>query len=148
MEKELQGEGESFMGNPMGQLWRAIWGVELPNNLKVFMWRALHNALPTLANLEHRKVIQTAWCPWCGLQTETLIHAIWDCVEIKECWDESQITVSHETQFQDFHTLVWEVFDHQGIMGLKEFMAMGWQIWQMRNRKVHEEAKMNPRLVA
>jgi ribonuclease HI len=148
LEKELQGEGESSKGNPMGQLWRAIWDVALPNNLKVFMWRALHNALPTLADLEHRKVIQIAWCPWCGLQTETLIHAIWDCVEIKECWDESQITVSHETQFRDFHTLVWEVFDHQGIMGLKEFMAMGWQIWQMRNRKVHEEAKMNPRLVA
>lgn len=66
LEKELQGEGESSKGNPMGRLWRAIWYVALPNNLKVFMWRALHNALPTLANLEHRKVIQTAWCPWCG----------------------------------------------------------------------------------
>jgi hypothetical protein len=61
LEKELQGEGESSKGNPMGRLWRAIWYVALPNNLKVFMWRALHNALPTLANLEHRKVIQTAW---------------------------------------------------------------------------------------
>jgi hypothetical protein len=99
---------------------------------------------PGASESDTNSMVPMVW----GLQTETLIHAIWDCVEIKECWDESQITVSHETQFRDFHTLVWEVFDHQGIMGLKEFMAMGWQIWQMRNRKVHEEAKMNPRLVA
>ena len=73
--------------------------------LKVFMWRAMNNALPTMGNLEQRKVIQTSWCPWCGLETETVLHAIWECEEIKECRDESYVTVSNEIHYWDFLTL-------------------------------------------
>ncbi len=84
-------EGESSRGNQMGPLWHAIWGLQLPNNIKVFMWRATHNVVPTVGNLEHRKIIQSAWCPQCGLQRESLLHALWECDVIQALWDESVV---------------------------------------------------------
>ena len=127
----------------MGPLWRAIWEVQSPNNIKVFTWRAMHNALPTRGNLEYRKIIPMAWCPLCGLQIETTFHALWECDKVKGGWDSSNIMVNQELPYRDFTTLVWEIFDHQGKEGLTEFMAVSWQLWHMRNRKIHEGQQMD-----
>jgi hypothetical protein len=93
-EHEHKSAGESSRGNLMGPLWRAIWGVQLPNNIKVFTWRAMHNALSTRGNLEYRKIIPMVWCPLCGLQTKTILHTLWECDEVKGGWDASNIKVN------------------------------------------------------
>lgn len=31
--------------------WRAIWSFELPEKIKIFMWRASNNLLPAVENL-------------------------------------------------------------------------------------------------
>uniref|UniRef100_A0A2N9FJF0 RNase H type-1 domain-containing protein n=1 Tax=Fagus sylvatica TaxID=28930 RepID=A0A2N9FJF0_FAGSY len=53
----------------------------------------MHGALPTMRNLLNRKVVSETWCPRCGLQPETILHAIWVCDEINGCWDDSQINI-------------------------------------------------------
>ena len=50
----------------------------MPNNIKIFACRVLHNALLTMENLEQRKGTKNGWwCPQCGLQIETLSHDLW-----------------------------------------------------------------------
>ena len=51
--------------------------------------------------------------------------------------------VNQELPYRDFTTLVWEICDHQGKEGLTEFMAVSWQLWHMRNRKIHEGQQMD-----
>lgn len=36
--------------------WHAIWELDLPKKVKIFMWRAAQNLLPTVKNLWERKV--------------------------------------------------------------------------------------------
>ena len=49
----------------------------MPNNIKIFACRVLHNALLTMENLEQRKGTKNGWwCPLCGLQIETLSHDV------------------------------------------------------------------------
>uniref|UniRef100_A0A2N9G3M9 CCHC-type domain-containing protein n=1 Tax=Fagus sylvatica TaxID=28930 RepID=A0A2N9G3M9_FAGSY len=143
-ERNNLAQGESSSGYPMAKVWRAVWKVQLPNNIKVFTWRALHNALPTLVNLERRKISQSIWCPRCKLQAETVLHAIWECDEVANCWSESTMAVNYKLHFGDFTQLVWEIFEKQGVEGLETFMSISYQIWVSRNPLAFEGILMAP----
>jgi hypothetical protein len=47
-------------------VWKDLWSLEVPNQVKMFMWRAFQNLLPTKATLYKRKVVKEASCPCCG----------------------------------------------------------------------------------
>jgi ribosomal protein L37AE/L43A len=49
------------------------------NPMKLFIWRACHNLLPTRANILKRKVVEDSTCPCCGGEAETVLHALWTC---------------------------------------------------------------------
>ncbi|KAK8488828.1 hypothetical protein V6N11_025342 [Hibiscus sabdariffa] len=47
--------GEATAFSPMfSRFFSEVWGVSLPNKLKITMWRIVHNFLPTFANLQAR----------------------------------------------------------------------------------------------
>lgn len=41
---------------------KIVWGLEVPNKVKNFIWRPCKEALPTKANLCCRKIVQDALC--------------------------------------------------------------------------------------
>lgn len=42
--------------NPIQQdIWRMIWGAEIPPKIKIFLWKACHNILPVKENLRLRQ---------------------------------------------------------------------------------------------
>ena len=42
--------------------WKNIWCIKVPNKIKVFLWWACSNALPTKVGLYKRKVIDNTIC--------------------------------------------------------------------------------------
>lgn len=56
--------------------WSLIWAAELPAKVKIFMWRAARNILPTIVNLWKRRVLHSPWCQRCRKTEETTFHAI------------------------------------------------------------------------
>jgi len=46
-------------------IWKVIWSLRVPNLVKVFMWRACHNLLPTNLYLFKQKVVDSNLCPCC-----------------------------------------------------------------------------------
>jgi hypothetical protein len=146
-EAEQMKEGESSNGNVKRKLWRSLWSVAMPNNIKVFAWRVLHNALPTMANLEKRKIIDNPWCPQCGLQSETLNHALWECDEIRSYWEESNLMITELAQYRDFDEAMWTILDHEEHGMIEEFWVFCWHIWKYRNKKVFEGWKTTAKVV-
>jgi hypothetical protein len=67
-------------------MWKALWAMEVPNTVKMFTWRACHNILPTRLSLFKRKIIEDANCPCCGVEEESVIHALWTCLAAKDVW--------------------------------------------------------------
>jgi hypothetical protein len=61
-------------------IWKFLWSLKVPNQVKASTWRACHDILPTKSNLLKRKVIEEDICPYCNLEMETLVHAIWLCL--------------------------------------------------------------------
>lgn len=58
-------------------VWKQLWKMNVPNAMKVFMWWACNNALPTKANLIKMKIVINPLCPICELEPETMEHILW-----------------------------------------------------------------------
>lgn len=71
---------------PSSQLWKRIWGAQVPNKFKHFIWRTAHDALPTKMNLCKRNIIEEAVCPVCQTTIETTTHILRDCSLARTIW--------------------------------------------------------------
>ncbi|KAL0346378.1 UNVERIFIED_CONTAM: putative mitochondrial protein, partial [Sesamum calycinum] len=56
--------------------WRKVWQARVPNKVKVFVWRACVNALPTEMNLKKRIQNLQVVCPFCQAEFEDGLHTL------------------------------------------------------------------------
>ena len=80
-------DGECLSQRVLNLIWTKIWKANVSNKIKVFAWKAGQNALPTLDNLIHRRVIENATCIFCQRDEEKVLHALWGCTRClgREC---------------------------------------------------------------
>ncbi|GJS12101.1 RNA-directed DNA polymerase, eukaryota, reverse transcriptase zinc-binding domain protein, partial [Tanacetum coccineum] len=63
------------------------WNRFVPKKVNVFIWRALHDRLPTRWNLSRRGVeIASITCPICDNGIETSYHTLWVCSLVTSLW--------------------------------------------------------------
>lgn len=90
--------------------WKIPWMLDLPEKVKIFMWRALKNILPTAENLWKRKSLQEPICQRCKLQVETVSHALIECKTTRKIWDLALLTVElSKDHNQDFFSAIQEM---------------------------------------
>ncbi|KAK6162031.1 hypothetical protein DH2020_001872 [Rehmannia glutinosa] len=79
--KALQEEENSTPSSSgiQGGLWKWLWGLNIPNKEKVFLWKCVHGILPTKSVMACRGVDINPLCGRCGLEVETTDHALRDC---------------------------------------------------------------------
>jgi hypothetical protein len=63
-------------------IWKMIWNLKISNTVKMFMWRACHDLLPTKQNLLRRGVDDL--CLFCLQEAETMKHILWSCPSAKD----------------------------------------------------------------
>ena len=68
------------------EVWKLIWGLNVPNKVRNFMWRACKEAILAKHNLLRRKILNEDRCAQCGVESETTIHALWNCSTLDEIW--------------------------------------------------------------
>ncbi|KAH9663932.1 reverse transcriptase domain-containing protein [Citrus sinensis] len=71
--------------------WEVIWATDLPEKVKIFIWRAAQNLLPTVGNLWRRRVVKDYFCQRCNCRGEDVFHALLECRAAKRlvvavCW--------------------------------------------------------------
>ncbi|CAL2240124.1 unnamed protein product [Prunus armeniaca] len=57
--------------------WMRIWKLAVPNKIKMLIWRACTDILPTTVNLSKRRVLTSHVCSRCGKYPEDAYHALW-----------------------------------------------------------------------
>ena len=92
-----------------------------------------------MSNLRKRGVSSDGLCPVCGLEEETVLHALCRCKAVKEVWrlwKDCQIDFGDEfLNFSDIAMKVLTTGDHKD---LEYLFVMAWAIWHSRNSKVFE----------
>uniref|UniRef100_A0A2N9IPV8 Reverse transcriptase domain-containing protein n=1 Tax=Fagus sylvatica TaxID=28930 RepID=A0A2N9IPV8_FAGSY len=114
--------------------WKSLWGVAVPNKIKVFMWRACKSSLPTKANLFSRGVLSSCTCPVCHDENETIFHTLWDCQYARTVWQNSLLHKLHYSiQVSNWNDVVEEVLRTQRRQDIETFFTLAWMIWGNRN---------------
>ena len=67
--------------NPSGNrsLWKSIWKLNVPQKIKVFLWRVVNHGLATRLNKWKRSLEKDNMCELCWLQVESEFHALVMC---------------------------------------------------------------------
>ena len=115
-------------------LWNGIWNLKVPHKIKHMIWRATHNALPTLCNLARRNVVKSALCSGCKAVNEDSVHALWSCKSLITIWEPDEVIKKFfKYYFYSFADL-WEMFLRmRDRLDLNLVATLFWFIWNRWN---------------
>ena len=141
MEDGLDGGRSSCSSqSELRKVWKGLWGMNLPNKVKHFAWKACRNILATKENLCKRKITPNDICDCCGTHTKTVSHLFWFCEHAKTIWSSSKLIIPFEVlPSWDFMEVMcqaqqWSV----SLLGLVERTVMVcWGIWKNGNELHH-----------
>ena len=92
-----------------------------------------------MSNLRKRGVSTDGLCPVCGLEEETILHALCRCMAVKEVWrlwKDCQIDFGVESL--DFSDIALKVLAAGNLKDLEILFVVAWAIWHNRNIRVFE----------
>ncbi|KAL0340131.1 UNVERIFIED_CONTAM: hypothetical protein Sradi_4529900 [Sesamum radiatum] len=135
----------SDCGAKESQWWRKVWQARIPNKVKVFVWRACLNALPTGSNLNKRMVGLHAVCPFCRDEAEDILHVLAGCTFARQVWGLASLgaDLSHRT---NQGVIEWM---QAGALQLNSqrfglFLCVCWVIWWFRNQRAMDGTRLEP----
>ncbi|KAG8499231.1 hypothetical protein CXB51_005735 [Gossypium anomalum] len=117
--------------------YKKLWNCNLPSKVRITVWRATLNYLPTLVNLRIKGLTNNAICPRCKQGLETREHIFRDCVAAKEIWKKLNYVWSLELLHMDYMEWFTWVLLHSKEKGCCTFVCANWAIWSNRNQWVH-----------
>ncbi|KAH9721602.1 putative reverse transcriptase/RNA-dependent DNA polymerase [Citrus sinensis] len=124
--------------------WNVIWKLSIPEKIKIFLWRAAHDLLPTAGNLWKRRILQESTCQICCCKMESTSHALIECKMAKKIWKASQITVDPQREHnQDIIGLLQVLPQLNANIEGALVAALLWAIWNARNKWLFEGKKEN-----
>lgn len=132
-------------------VWPKIWKVQTPLKINTFVWKLLHDSIPTFSNLNHRGIPIDSNCPFCNEQEETSTHLFLLCPFSRACWHGSTLAI-HSSDFNNISIQQWLVViinnnisrDLDAMNDLQSLFTTLWTIWNHKNRVVHEGISPNP----
>ncbi|KAK0578624.1 hypothetical protein LWI29_013325 [Acer saccharum] len=60
-----------------------MWKMGIPLKIKLFIWKACNDWIPTKGNLGRRGIPCDGICPICSKSLEHTLHALWDCYNLR-----------------------------------------------------------------
>jgi hypothetical protein len=113
--------------------------------VKMFLWRALNNRLPTRSNLRRRGMVQNCMCPLCGLEEENVAHVLWNCPVASNVWGcgsaKFQKRCCGETNFFSIFEDIIKRYDR---LDVEVFAVTGRHLCLRRNCVLHGELFVHP----
>lgn len=105
--------------------------------VRVFLWKACSNILPTKLNLEKRSVVEDSLCPICRLEGESVEHILWTCESARDVWaacnNKIQKCPTMEVTFASIITILTERLH---VEEMQMVAAVARLLWHRRNRVV------------
>jgi hypothetical protein len=143
---------ESSSSQSQDPLWKNLWKLKVHERVKMLLWRIASNVLPTKDNLDQRLGVSDTNCPLCNEAKETIIHLFFECSVVKAIWFGSCWSIRVDTlqaaNCTDIVKLVLEPPNSSSDKELKELSSLQFAhtleaIWNLRNKVVHGEGKIN-----
>ncbi|KAL1172601.1 hypothetical protein V6Z11_A05G358800 [Gossypium hirsutum] len=115
-------------------VWKALWKLDTLPKIRVFSWRVGHEILPTNVKIASIRNGFAKGCQRCGVEAETLLHALKDCPTSREVlslagWSERMVSTKYDYCI-DWLEDMMRVLDKKAMAYL---MVLQWNCWNNRN---------------
>ncbi|KAL6546504.1 hypothetical protein OROMI_022225 [Orobanche minor] len=126
------------------ELWRWIWSIDLPEKIRIFLWKCAKRILPVKANIATRGVMVERCCERCEREDETVEHALRDCPWSNFFWRASPLRFEDHLLTKHVHIADWllEIAKLKCEESKKLFGALIWGMWISRNQLVFNRKKI------
>ncbi|KAG2333220.1 hypothetical protein Bca52824_004400 [Brassica carinata] len=127
-----------------------IWKVHSTPKIRLFLWKALSDALPVVDLIRSRGINCDERCQICGFEGESINHVLFLCDIARQCWAHSNIP--HPNQgfnvtsiFQNFHYLLLMSKNVQVDLNVSRVWPwILWYLWKNRNAFLFEGKLWEP----
>lgn len=119
--------------------WNAIWILNLPQKVKVFLWKACRECLPMRQNLRSKQVLCPLDCVVCESQIENCWHSFISCPSSQACWQQ----IRAMDVVESFAELVFMMLEKLDFQKRHLFGWVLWSLWRRRNVKLWEDQEEN-----
>ena len=128
------------------QEWQNLWKLNLPGKIKIFVWKAAKNFLPTAENLWRRKILQEPICTICKEGREDVFHALMECKLARKIWRCTDMKATVQSIRRDDMLSTMHSLMRKGAKSEIDYVAsIWWATWHARNKLLFEGKKPNPR---
>ncbi|KAL4334864.1 hypothetical protein GQ457_07G036340 [Hibiscus cannabinus] len=120
------------------EFFKNLWKLAIPSKCKIFFWRLFHNYLPTLSNLQQRRIQVGNSCPFCDAAAESIEHFLYGCTVSIQLLHALHITVPNPSIFPNYKSWLINLFNsfHQAHRTL--IVITYWALWFARNQLFHD----------
>lgn len=74
---------------PNHSWWKTLWNLNIPLKIRIFLWRASKDFIPTIVNLSNHHVLISGICSLCKFQYASTSHCLIICPVINQVWRNS-----------------------------------------------------------
>lgn len=147
LHQQLKGSNRcnNSKGDTNRHIWNIIWKLNILNGIKVFIWQACKDTLPTLKNLASKKVSKTTLCPICGLVEGIVGHTLWLCPTAQDVWCQTLVKFQKISSNSSFFADIWkQLIEKLNCMEHNEVVYILKYIWFRRNTYIHQRTFTHP----
>ncbi|KAJ4796656.1 Ribonuclease H-like superfamily protein [Rhynchospora pubera] len=127
------------------EIYRLIWhskGV-IPR-ARVFLWKALKEALPVDDLFSARLSRQSNGCAICGAQRETVVHVLFKCPVATQVWACSDFGLRTDNLPETVQEVMSFFMTQLDCQQMSKMFSIMWQVWKDRCKQCFQGKKTTP----
>lgn len=129
---------------------KALWKIKAPGKMKINLWRAAHDCLPTGFQLRRRHIPAMEGCIFCN-RDDPIEHVLLFCPFASAVWDEVRKSFNLQlgrAALSNMKQWIFDFISRGSELQNKVMVVTIWHIWQARNEAKNNNSPVNPRRVA
>ncbi|XP_073041827.1 uncharacterized protein [Primulina eburnea] len=123
--------------------WSRLWQLKIPPKVKMFLWQACRQCLPTRSKLNSRGIFVPLSCVICDRDIEHTWHTFIVCKYVRECWAHDGILNLMDTfsnTSESFSDFVFKVLSMSNETIVGKIAMILWSVWKQRNNKLWNDS--------
>ncbi|KAH0980516.1 hypothetical protein GBA52_007693 [Prunus armeniaca] len=134
--------------NGYSHLWSTLWRANVPNEVKICVWRATLNILAARSNLVRRGVQIDQSCFLCNTPAETTLHTLRDCPFLNAVWFASSLGLCVSRREFTMKDWLCSVLDEVSLFDFNLVLMLIWAICKERNSHLWDGTRADPASVS
>jgi hypothetical protein len=119
--------------------WSALWKVQVPSKLRVFLWRLAKQSIPTGDVRHHRNMAPDCSCSLCGAE-DSWHHSLLECTMSRCVWALAPEEITEHmmgTAEPDAKQWIFSLINSLKHEDLIRCFVTLWAIWFARRKAIH-----------